>query len=335
MERRTLGRTGVDVSVLGFGCGAVGGLMVCGAAADQQRAVARALELGITFFDTAPAYGDGASEINLGHALKALRLRSDELFLSTKFTITRGDYGRISEAVAASLEASLRRLGREQVDLLQLHNRIAATGADRPLDPATVLDEVAPALERLRDQGKIRFLGITALGDTPALRRVVEARAFDTAQIVYNLLNPSAGMTMPSGFPVPQDFGELLQRARAAGAGTIGIRVLAGGALSGAEERHPLGMASVAPIGSGPDYRTDVERAHRFDQLMRAGHVGSLIEAALRFAIAHDALNTVLVGISMLDQLEHAADCVNKGPLPGAALEQVAGQWRASATGGP
>src|SRR5690242_2852352 len=133
MEKQTLGRTGVDLSVLGFGCGAVGGLMVRGTAADQQRAVSRALELGITFFDTAPAYGDGASETNLGHALTALRLRSDELFLSTKFTITPSDYGRISEAVTASLEASLRRLGREQVDLLQLHNRIAATGPDRPL----------------------------------------------------------------------------------------------------------------------------------------------------------------------------------------------------------
>ena len=66
MERRVLGKTGVDVAVLGFGCGAVGGLMVRGTAADQERAVARALALGINYFDTAPAYGDGESRRTSG-----------------------------------------------------------------------------------------------------------------------------------------------------------------------------------------------------------------------------------------------------------------------------
>src|SRR5262245_65534247 len=73
MQRRTLGKTGVELAVLGFGCGAVGGLMVRGTAADQERAVARALELGINYFDTAPLYGDGESERNLGRVLKTLR----------------------------------------------------------------------------------------------------------------------------------------------------------------------------------------------------------------------------------------------------------------------
>ncbi len=123
MEQRVLGRTGASLSVLGFGCGAVGGLMVRGAPADQERAVARALELGINYFDTAAAYGDGASETNLGRVLAKLR---PEIFLSTKFTVRPEDRGHIGEAVAASLERSLGRLGREQVDLLQLHNRIAS-----------------------------------------------------------------------------------------------------------------------------------------------------------------------------------------------------------------
>ena len=70
MQTRTLGRTGLEVSVLGFGCGAVGGLMVKGNAADQERAVARALELGINYFDTAAMYGNGESERNLGRVCK-------------------------------------------------------------------------------------------------------------------------------------------------------------------------------------------------------------------------------------------------------------------------
>src|SRR6202047_203065 len=117
MEQRVLGRTGVKLSVLGFGCGAVGGLMVRGAPADQERAVARAIEHGINFFDTAAAYGDGESEKNLGRVLKSLR---PEIFLSTKFTVLPRDHGRIGEALTASLEASLRRLGRGRGDLFPL-----------------------------------------------------------------------------------------------------------------------------------------------------------------------------------------------------------------------
>ena len=71
----------------------------------------------------------------------------------------------------------------------------------------------------------------------------------------YNLLNPSAGMKLPSNYPA-QDYGNLIERARASGVGTIGIRVLAGGALSGVETRHPLGMPSVDPLGSASSYAT-------------------------------------------------------------------------------
>jgi aryl-alcohol dehydrogenase-like predicted oxidoreductase len=330
MQRRMLGRTGIEVSRLGFGCGAVGGLMVRGTAADQERAVARALELGIDYFDTAPLYGDGASETNLGRVLKTL---APDIFLSTKFTILPADQGRIAEAVTASIDASLRRLGRERVDLLQLHNRIASDGVDRPLAPEILLDQVVPALEGLRRQGKIRFAGITALGDTTALHRIVEAKAFDTAQICYNLLNPTAGMAAApgtggqAGFP-GQDFAGLLSRAHEVGMGTIGIRVLAGGALSGSTSRHPLGMASPAPIASGPDYETDVERARRLDALVRAGHAGTLVEAGLRFVISNDALSTVLIGLSTQDQLEAAAAAVEKGPLPREALDLLPALWR-------
>ncbi len=324
MEKRVLGRTGVAVSVLGFGCGAVGGLMVRGAPADQARAVARALEAGINYFDTAAAYGNGASEENLGRVLKSLK---PEIFLSTKFTVLPEHKKDIAGGIAQSLEQSLTRLGRDHVDLLQLHNRIAGSGSDRPLDASVVLDQVVPALEALRQQGKIRFFGITALGDTAALQKVVDSGAFDTAQICHNLLNPSATVALPTNFPA-QDFEKLAVRAHAKGMGTIGIRILAGGALSGLETRHPTGAASVEPIASGPDYSADVKRAHAFQALVGAGYARSLIEAALRFAFASDAISTVLVGTSTLDQLENAIACAKKGPLTKAALDEAARLWR-------
>ncbi len=157
----------------------------------------------------------------------------------------------MAEALTASLEASLRRLGLERVDLLQLHNPISPDGGG--FDVGTVLDQIVPTLEGLRRQGKIRFLGITALGDTASLHRVIDARVLDTAQVCYNLLNPSAGVTLPRGFPA-HDFARLLDHARDAAVGVIGIRVLAAGALSGTEARHPIAVPAVDPIASGPDY---------------------------------------------------------------------------------
>ena len=324
MELRNLGRTGLRVSTLGFGCGNVGGLMVRGSPADQERAVARALELGINYFDTAPSYGNGESERNLGRVLKALR---PDILVGTKFRIEPTGRGRIAEAVTASLEASLQRLGMERVDLLQLHNPISPDVRGSGLDAGTVLDRVVPALEGLRRQGKIRFFGITALGDTPALHRVIDAGVLDTAQVCFNLLNPSAGMPLPAGYPA-HDFGELLARTRAARMGTIGIRVLAGGALSGVEARHPLGIPSVDPIASGPSYAADVERARRLEALVRDGLASSLVEAGIRFALTNEGMTTVLVGYSTFEHLEYAAAAAEKGPLPRAALDRLAALWQ-------
>jgi aryl-alcohol dehydrogenase-like predicted oxidoreductase len=326
MEYRTLGRTGLRVSALGFGCGNVGGLMVRGTPAERERAVARAVELGINYFDTAPSYGDGQSERHLGLALKAVRA---PLYVGTKFRVDAADLGDIRGGVARSLEESLARLGRDHVDLLQLHNLIGATRNGRALGVGDVLGEVIPALETLQKQGKTRFWGITALGETDALHRALDG-AVHTAQVCCNLLNPSASREVPRGFPA-QDFGRLLDRARERGIGAIIIRVLAAGALSGEFSRHPVAVPAVDPISTGPDYRTDVERARALRALVDEGHAGSLVEAALRFPLGHDAVSTVLLGYSSLDHLEYAAASIAKGPLPPAALARLAELWEASA----
>ena len=114
METRTLGRTGLAVSVLGFGCGAVGGLMVRGNPADQERAIARAVELGINYFDTAAMYGNGESERNLGRVLKSLK---PDIFVGTKVRVPDGERSRVGAAVTASLEASLQRRFRNGLNL--------------------------------------------------------------------------------------------------------------------------------------------------------------------------------------------------------------------------
>ncbi|MFZ3350332.1 MAG: aldo/keto reductase [Xanthobacteraceae bacterium] len=320
MEMRVFGRSGLRLSALGFGCGAVGGLMVRGTPRDQERAVARALDAGVNYFDTAVQYGDGESEKNLGRALQSLK-RSDRV-VGTKVRLPATDVGRIGDAIAQSLDGSLSRLRLDRVDIFHLHNSITASGGGPALSVRQVLDEVVPAFERLRQAGKIRFLGLTAVGDTEALHQVIDSGKFDSAQVVYNMLNPSAASGLPANYPA-QDYGRLLDHTRAAGTGVIGIRVLAGGALSGSAARHPIASPPPAPIGSAMSYEADVARARRLEPLVAEGFAASLTEAATRFALSQPAIGTILVGIATPEQFEEALKAAEKGPLPAAALERL------------
>jgi L-galactose dehydrogenase/L-glyceraldehyde 3-phosphate reductase len=320
METRVFGRTGMQLSVLGFGCGAVGGLMVRGDPLDQERTVARALGAGVNYFDTAVQYGDGESEKNLGRVLQSLK--PDNVFVATKVRLPSAEFGGIADAVAKSLEGSLARLRRERVDIFHLHNAITETGGGQALSVRQVLDDVVPAFERLRQEGKARFLGLTAVGDTAALHQAVDARVFDSAQVVYNMLNPSAAVGLPANYPA-QDYGLLLDRTRAAGVGVVGIRVLAGGALSGSAERHPIASPAPEPIGSAMSYDADIARARRLMPLVQDGFAASLTEAAIRFALSHPAMGTILVGLATPQQFEDALAASQKGPLPPAALDRL------------
>jgi aryl-alcohol dehydrogenase-like predicted oxidoreductase len=307
------------VSVLTFGCGAVGGLMVKGEAPEQERAAALALEHGVNFFDTAPGYGDGVSEINLGKLLKKLKPKA---IIGTKVRIGAGDRGNIAARINASLDESLKRMDRDHVDLFQLHNVLAPDGSGETITAKQILDEVIPAFERLREAGKIRFKGFTALGNMDEIDRVIAAGVFDTAQICINALNPSPVVAIPADFPA-QDYRRLMVRTHEAGIGTIGIRALAGGALSGETVRHPRGWAVVAPIGSGADYGRDVERARRFRPLIGEGHAADLVELATRYVISQPSLSTTQVGVATYEQVAGAIAAIEKGPLSSAALARI------------
>ena len=105
MEMRVFGRTGMQLSLLGFGCGAVGGLMVRGDPRDQERAIARALAAGVNYFDTAVQYGNGESEKNLGRILH--QLKPPNAVVGTKVRLPSASFGRIADAVATSLEGAI------------------------------------------------------------------------------------------------------------------------------------------------------------------------------------------------------------------------------------
>ena len=326
MQLRIFGRTGMQLSVLGFGCGAVGGMMVRGDPADQERTIARALAAGVNYFDTAVQYGDGELERNLGRVLQ--KLKPAKVAVGTKVRLLPSEFGCIADAVTRSLEGSLARLNLDHVDIFHLHNAIAETEGGSALSVRQVLGEVVPAFERLRQQGKIRFLGITAVGDTAALHQVIDAHTFDSAQVVYNMLNPSAAEELPLNYPA-QDYERLFDHTKTAGVGVVGIRVLAGGALSGAADRHPIASPAPAPIGSAMSYDDDLDRAGRLIPLVKEGFATSLTEAATRFALSHPAMGTILVGMATPQQFEDALAAVQKGPLTKAALDRLSALQRA------
>jgi aryl-alcohol dehydrogenase-like predicted oxidoreductase len=322
MEYRQLGRTGLATSALGFGCGAVGGLLIRGERNEMVRVAARAIDAGITYFDTARSYGDGVSEANLGMVLAELK---PDVLVGTKVQLRPEELENIEQAVIASVEGSLKRLGRDYVDLIQLHNPVALQR--QPARQWVAIDDVEPIVrvfQRLQEQGKARFCGINGLGETAALQQAIQADGIASIQCCYNLLNPSAGAPVPAEFPF-QNYDQLIDRAAEKQLGVIAIRVLAGGALSGSSARNPNAAQAVDPIATSRDFAEDVERARAFQFLVDMGYVESLAEAALRFAIGKPEVSTALVGISNMEQLEQAIAAVNKGPLPTEALTRLSG----------
>ena len=325
MDYRKFGNTGIEVSEIGFGCGDVGGLMVRGEHADQVRAVARAMELGINYFDTASRYGGGQSETNLGRVLKEL---SAEVYVGTKYSLGEADPNDLKAGVIQSVEASLKRLGREQVDLIQLHDRISSQTdvSVRAITVSDVLGEVREALEALKFQGKVRFYGMTGVGEPKGIHEVVASGLVSTVQTVYNLINASAGAAAPAGFDMP-DYDRLIDLSAEKNVGVIVIRVLAAGALTGTSVRHPVAVQTVAPIGSGRDFQQDESRARQFAFIVDEGFAGDMPEASIRFALSNPGVSTVLVGYSDLEHLEKSVQYAAKGPLPAEALARLPRAW--------
>ena len=318
MEYRKLGNRNLTVSTLGFGCGAIGGLLVRGEYPTMRAVVARAIDLGVTYFDTAALYGNGQSEVNLGAILRELQA---PVIVGTKVRLRGAEaLANVGQAVTSAVEQSLRRLGLERVDLIQFHNSIG-TSREPHQDRVTLEDaaQVVATFQQLAAQGKVGLWGITGLGETDALHQAVNRGGLHAIQACFNLLNPSAGHPVPADFPY-QDYGQLIDQAGAQGMGVIAIRVLAGGALSGTLDRHPVAAPTPNPIASATNYADDVAAAQRYGWLVDNGHVENLVEAAIRFVISKPQVSTALVGISNMEQLEAAVAYANRGPLAAAVV---------------
>ena len=316
MKYRRLGRTGIEISELVFGCGNVGGLLIRGTPGNMKVAVRQALDAGVNWFDTAAAYGNGVSEQSLGRILGDFDGTS---YVSTKLRL---DIERLDDAggeIERLMAASLQRLGRQSVDLVQLHNPIAReTGARNAIAEADLIRSggVIDALDQIREQGLTRFIGMTGLGETESCCRIAKTGRFDTAQIYYNMLNPSAALSMPPHW-TGQDFAGLLDACLTQDMGVIAIRIMAAGILA-SDVRH--GRESV--LTSDTDAASEQRKARAVFAALGVSQ-GTRAQAAIRFVLSNPDITAANIGIAEPAQLDESLLAVSLGPLPDDVLTRL------------
>jgi aryl-alcohol dehydrogenase-like predicted oxidoreductase len=325
MQFRTVGRTGIRVSEIGFGCGNNAVLMVKASYAEQLKAVRHALEAGINFFDTAFAYGSGKSEENLGRILNDL---GADPVISTKIRLEADALSDVKAATIRAVEAGLQRLHRNRVEFIQLHTRVTlerGAGKRFSLTPGNVLgpNGVIDGFKTMRDRDKVGHFGFSGLGDPKALHELVESGEFHGFQAYYNLLNPSAGQPVPSGFSA-LDYGQIIDRAAAKGMGAFVIRILAAGALTA--DSSAGGGSSSEPLSPGSDYALDLERADKVKAALRVDGK-NLTQAAIRFGLMNRKVSTVLVGFSNTTHIDEAVACSGAPGLPDEQMAKIRNLW--------
>jgi aryl-alcohol dehydrogenase-like predicted oxidoreductase len=307
MDTKNLGRTGLTVSVAGLGCGGHSRLgQTYGNSVEQSVAVVRAaIDMGINFIDTAAAYG---TEKIVGEAVRGLR---DKVVISTKTAIQPWGEPKAAPFTGAQvleqLEKNLARLGTDYIDVYNLHGIV-----ERQLGHVSA--EIVPALTRAREQGKIRFLGITEhfMADTShrMLSAAIPTGVWDVVMVGFNLLNPSARRNV----------------LRLTQAHNVGVQDMFAvrRALSNPEGLKEA-LEAIEKAGQLDRSRIDAGDPLGF---LKDGTEG-IVDAAYRFCRHEPGIDVVLTGTGKVEHLKENVASINRGPLPAkmlAKLEELFGQ---------
>jgi len=280
MRHRPLGRTGLTVSEIGFGCASYWGLPRFDEG-EAVRLVHRALDLGITLFDTAPGYSRGEAEPRLGRALKGRDV--SRLVVATKAGTFHAGGGRTGRdfspaAIVASVEASLKRLGLERLALVQLHGPAAAE----------LNDDLFAALERLRDRGLVAAFGANSF-DPEVIAAIIAAPSLDVVMLDYNILRPERGA--------------LINAAVARGKGVLAGMPLAMGHVDG-QIRKVRGLRDLWYTARAlKNHREELALAERFAFLRRLEGM-SAAQAALAYVLEHPGVSAAVTGTTRMAHLE-------------------------------
>ncbi|MCH2512806.1 MAG: hypothetical protein DSY79_08070 [Chloroflexi bacterium] len=313
MQYNSLGRTGLNVSRVGFGGGGIGQVWGATTRDEAVRAVHRALDLGINYFDVAPAYGNGKAEEALGIALEG---RSEEVIIGTKVRVPGDDLANATAAVQRSMETSLRLLKRDSVDILHVHNRFTENRGDVPnsLSADDVMGPVLEAYQAVQQAGKTRFIGLSAMDhDVPTLNKIMDTGDWDTMLAYYNLLNQTAQSPPPPGVNL-FDNGQNILLAKKHDMGVIGIRSHAAGALTSGVDR---------PVPPDNELlRQDVASAAQLGFLLD-GNIKNLSQAATVYCLMNEDIHTTVPGVKNVAETEEMAGCIDLTPFSPAQMTRL------------
>jgi aryl-alcohol dehydrogenase-like predicted oxidoreductase len=286
MEYRKLGNTDLEVSTIGLGCWAMGGEVPVWGPVDDNESIAaiqQGLDLGITLVDTAPAYGYGHSEEVVG---KAIAGRRDRVVVATKCGLVwkepggRLDRSLASKSVAAECAASLRRLRVETIDLYQIHWP----------DPAVPIHSTMEFLARLRDEGKIRAIGVSNF----SCEQMTEARKYGPVECLQTELSIFE----------PEATDELLPYCREYGVGAIAYGPLARGLLTGKFSRSSRfkDIRSRDLRFNGPAFERNLAAIERLKGI--AARLGcSMTQLALGWVLSQDGVTAAIAGVKRPSQV--------------------------------
>jgi len=323
LEYRQCGRSGLRLSALGLGCWAFGGGAYWGDCnqADADAVVHRAVELGINYFDAAEAYNAGRSEESLGRALRGLR--REQVILGTKVSPSNCYAAKLPE----HCEASLRRLGVEHIDLYMIHWPIHPHSIRHFTDDDTVLrnpptvHEAFATLKKLREQGKVRYIGVSNFGEARLEEALGVCPDLVVNQLPYSLLTRA----------IERD---ILPRCRRIGIGVIGYMTLLQGVLA---DLYP----SLADVP--PHQRRTRHFHYTRSALTRHGELGAeeetnaalagirrimhdtgmtMAEVATKWALAGEGISCCLIGARKVSKLEENVRAVQR-PLPPEIIRQL------------
>ncbi len=297
LQTRPLGRTGLSVTVLGFGAMDLGGPPAANeiTEAEAGRVLNAVLDSGVNFIDTAVCYG--SSEARIGQALSH---RRDEFFLATKCGCMPGEgmgapHVHTAANIRAGVEHSLRTMRTDHIDIVQIHMSVTR----QQWEADGTMDE----LLKLKDEGKLRFIGVS--GTLPNLAEQVDSGLFDVFQVPYSALQ--------------REHEAIIAKASASGAGIIIRGGVARGAPTNWDKRYYM------LTGDEMSGRWD---AARLDELLDGA---SRMEFMVRFAIASPDLDTTIIGTKNLDHLHDNVAAARKGPLAADVVAEA--KRRLDATG--
>ena len=316
MKKNRLGRTELKVSQIVLGGGWVGGLFIDPDLGVMEKALVKAINAGINWIDTAESYSEGQSEKNIGLLLSSIK--KNNIYISSKARLEPISSETIFSQLDRKIDESLERLNRSYIDLYQLHNQIEKVGTNEHFSAREIIQRkgVLDSMEKLKSEGRIKNIGITALGNLEPIKEVISTNGFDTAQVYYNLLNPSSAFKNRDKWD-DHDFSGIVDQCLKYDMGIMCIRIFAAGYLA-TDIRHGREI----PVTQGI---SEIEQKRRIEKLFELlkNEQGERAQLALRYGLSNQSLSCIVTGLSKIEHLDQIIEAESLGPLDEEIIEKI------------